>query len=609
MAVYKEGAFPFNWFSTSYLVYESATPLGTGKAAVQVTAAVAQDSTTVRVSFSEEMKLVDPGNSDDALNPSNYVFTVTGGVGITASSVSVHQASPTIVDVTTSEMTDGADYNVQVVNAESVGDAPVDPAYDDQDFTGIGVDPTVSSATPQDEQTVRVQFSEPMKADTELTKASNYVFSGPTSLSADTVSVVTSSSVDISLTTEMRDGGAYNVAVSNVRDAAENPLGTPDDADFTGLGVHPELGSASSAGPYEVVVVFSEAVKTVQATNPSNYDIEHELGSHMTIDSVSQYGDDWTYKIETTDEQLSGEYTVTATAIEDLAGNAVEPPNNTATFEGLPYTPPLLTLYPEDETEDVSPRTWVRAHAVDIEENFAGIDVTTWWLTVSYEDELGNTVTRDALLDGVIQAGFEGYFDGDALSTDGITLYIRPMEHYWLPDTEITIRSYVRDLQAIEVESIRQVSFRTGPAVCFEDSVPSPVSMETTIVAGFPNYPKTDLLRSRLMLHCTNSKVLQVQARTVMYLGAVSDLRPILAFNDVFNFSWVDNIRLCDRKNIISIYNDMRKYRQTLYDALSELPFSPAALTLLKTYVTSSSPIHVVNATAAIVVLGAILES
>ena len=216
-----------------------------------VVGAVALSSTEVQVTFSEEMKHTNPLSSDDSLYPANYVFT--GSAAITAQSVALSQADPTIVVVTTNEMTLGASYDVQVNDVESIVGAVLSATGNTASFTGIGIGPRVSDATASI-FSVRVVFDSAM-SDSGLTEAANYVFGGPTTLDVDAVSKVDSTQVNITFLGEMVNGLVYTITVENVMDEADNVI-------------DPAHNEGSFIGIAEEVVEEEVAEEAAEAAEP-----------------------------------------------------------------------------------------------------------------------------------------------------------------------------------------------------------------------------------------------------------------------------------------------------------------------------------------------------
>ena len=102
-----------------------------------LTSAVAPSHKYVDIVYDRAVKHVSAGNSDDALNPSNYNFSVVSGASITAISVEYKTGtSDQEFRILTDAQTDGATYTVNVDNVESTGNQPIAPPNDEATFSG-----------------------------------------------------------------------------------------------------------------------------------------------------------------------------------------------------------------------------------------------------------------------------------------------------------------------------------------------------------------------------------------------------------------------------------------------------------------------------------------
>lgn len=675
----KDGGFPFAWYSEDH-TYDGAFPKGAGKALPSVTGAVAINSTTVRVTFSEEMKHVSPGNSDDALNPSNYDFS---GVGtpLTATSVSLFQADPTVVDVTVNEMTDSGSYLVTVENVESLAGQVVDPDNDDAAFTGIGIQPQVSSAAALSGSLIQVIFNESMKNDAELNDPTNYQFTGPTSITATGVTVISPTEVRVDVTGDMLHGGLYTVEVSDVSDLANNPIDPAHDtADFSGISDLPKLLSAVAETPDSVKLTFSKEVQEAFAEDVTHYAVE--TPGHVLLEVIAATKlTATTVELETAEQDSGQNYTVfvcrslrfdppppytapvssdrsktvlgattgdtgtlkrytsgpphywsidpdadndefdvvevvsvqtgtgtgttdgASTTLKDLAGNPIDADNNTADFVGVGISPPEIEFIPEDETQNVPIRVFLQVNMYDDSEEFTGVDPATAWIKLQFEAN-GKTYDIYAVKDGQIQDDFEGFMTGSGTDPTGVTFHIRPATHLWNEETRYDITAYIHDNEINY--TTRQSHFITDAAVCFEDLDSEVASDLDTKLAQDLGYTNVDKLRKILMKEATTATAQLVRTRTLLFLAAMTDLRTLVTGG--FDLVLVEDVRLCDRRSILEIHEKLLPYRAIIEAAIQEVPrLTSESRQMLKKYLDSNSPVYVVNATAAIIVLTAFL--
>lgn len=609
MAVYREGAFPFNWFSSSTPVFDTATPLGKGSSAPQVTAAVAQDSHTVRVAFSEEMLHVNPANTDDSLNPTNYIFTSGTGAPVSASSVALFQASPTIVDITLgSEMTNGATYNVQVQRVKNLRGQPIDPDYDNQDFTGIGIAPRVLSASAPSSVTIRVVFNEAMLNTAQLRDPSRYSFSGPTAIAASTVTIINSTTVEVGITGEMRTGGAYDVIVgppyTGIEDAGWNELDPAHHtASFTGVGIAPQLSNVIGVDPTTLDVDFSENVQQTAAETPGNYAIT-VIGGPGTVAVITATKITATrVRLVTATQGIGVHYLMTVTNVPDLAGNPIDPLHNTDDFYGVGMTPPSVIVHPAHGTVDMPVRNLISVHMYDSSLGLAGINQSKCWVRVRYQLDDGTNVDLYAVENGAIANGFVGSISGDPLSADGVTFSFKP-ERNWPDLKPISLWAYAEDMEgAGATASPSPTIITTAVSECFEDTEQDALPIETTLMSRMAP-PNIDQLRRLLLGVCSKSSDQRIQARTLLYLATLTELKTLVASG--FNYDWV-NVKLCDRTPILTIHALLRRHHKVFAAAIQELAVTKEARELLDKNRQSNSSIYVVNSAAVVVVLAALL--
>ena len=90
--------------------------------------------------------------------------------------------------------------------------------------------------------------------------------------------------------------------------------------------VPPELLNASLTSSTSLVLNFSEVLNTNSAQNSSNYSITNGINVSSAVLAGTQV-------MLTTSTHISGSYTVTVNNVTDLAGNVVDPSNNTAVYD------------------------------------------------------------------------------------------------------------------------------------------------------------------------------------------------------------------------------------------------------------------------------------
>lgn len=593
----------------------------------KVTGAVVIDSFTFHVTFDQEMKHVSASNPDDALNPSNYSISVTNGVPLLIQSVSyVSGSGGKKFEIKTTEQTSDALYTVYVNNAESVAHGMVvDPNNNSAAFTGFGERPSVESATADSATQITVIFDELMTHDTALETGSNYNISGPTTVTVNSVVATddtNKTSCACQLAGEMTTGATYTVEISNVRDLAGNViLGPPDNqAFFTGIGDNPRLNSTATVVPggHECKIVFSELMGS-SALDKDNYTIvgssegplnfqEKDPGSGIYIENVD---DEFTYALYTERQAPGEQYTITVLpdAIFDLYNNPVTAPYNEATFTGAGFSPPDVSMNPDDGSTDIEVRRKLLITAKDPTEEFTGINTNTWWTRLSFLREgTSNETIQYAIKDGQIQAGFEGgVYEGDPMDPDkGLTLWIRPLSGKWQELTTYKVETYVEDKEQVPNQNLLIGTFRTGAATCFEDKASDPTDTDLLLMNQLP-YSNCEELRNILMRAATTSGSNLVGVRTIMHLACATDLKTILAGR--FDFALVEEIKLCDRLPVLDVYREVTKHSKTIGAALEELPLTSAGKNLIQQQLRSNSAVYVVSAVALIVLLCALLST
>lgn len=565
-----------------------------------LTSATALTITTVRVSYDMEVYHVNASNSNDALNPSNYVFTGSGEP-VAAVSVALNQASPTIVDITLDgEMTGGATYRVTVSNVENLTGEEIEAPDNFKDFTGLGIRPEVTGAAATDSLTVRITFNEDMKNNVDLTDIANYSFTG--GLAASAVVRINSTMVDVTVN-EMTDSASYTVTVTNVVDLGGNEIAvSPDNqAVFSGIGIAPQLSpTVVPIDAYSFYIDYTETVKVSEATDAANYDITPPLGT-ITPTQVTGVR----YKIATSAEQgLGVPYTITVTDVHDMADNLIDPANDSASWQGFSPTRPLLYVHPEDESE-IYPRQQITVQAVDRDPGASGVDLSTWniWLTLVLDDGLQRIY--HVLQSGVANTNeFEVSWTGDVDdATDGIYVHFLPKSGHWEPNARYKIDSNVQDNDA--TSSSEQWNLDIMALRCFEDILPSAESIDSLLLQEITAYPYSEQLRQLMLQACTESGTNVVRTRTLLWVAALTDIQTLVA--DKYDTSVLEDITICDAERITLIYQKLQRNGALLRASLEEVRGILGTINIgpIENYLQSASQVYAVSAAAALVILAA----
>jgi hypothetical protein len=296
-----------------------------------VASATAASYSAINVLFSEDML------NDGALTTTtNYV--ITGSTALTVSLVT--RLSATTVQLTVSTMLNLGSYIVTVSNVRDLVGNIIDPAHNAASFTGSAAAPQLSSATASDYNTVRLTFDTSMANNAALISTANYIFAGVTTLTASAVTRINATTVDVDTTEEMRNGGSYTVTVSNVTDLGGNVI-DPIHAQtsFTGVGVLPQVASASAIDATHIDVVFDEAMTNNAALVATTNYVITGVATPATVGAVRQNAT--TVRIESI-FVVPGAYTVTVSNVTDLVGNVIDPAHDAANFN-IALTRPEVT--------------------------------------------------------------------------------------------------------------------------------------------------------------------------------------------------------------------------------------------------------------------------
>ncbi len=249
--------------------------------------------------------------------------------------------------------------------------------------TGGGNDttpPTLASASGSaGASAVTVNFSEAVA--TGASTASNYsvyVTSSPSTTIGVTSASANGSTVTLTLASALAAGTGYTVKVSNVQDAAGNPIAANSTVAFStsgGSGGGFQVAGMFQFGPKQVAVAFSDKVNASQATTASNYTLTPQGGAAaVTVQSVTLQENGQTAILNTASNlPLSATYGVAVSGVTSQGGTALgsggpstvttsstpvtgiaDIQANTATYNGQTVTVIGQVYYPQPSTGTVT---------------------------------------------------------------------------------------------------------------------------------------------------------------------------------------------------------------------------------------------------------------
>lgn len=306
--------------------------------APQVLEAFAKDDVTVILRFSEPL-------ADDAVKAINYSITDPEGNALPVveaefnefktqiTLTTLPQASFTYTIALGDDVTDRSDNKVDPDTTNFEGKSSEDPPFVASAIALNNPDPLLGD--------VLVVFSQDM----EQTAAENTAYYSIANPDLEIQSATLKDGNTVVLTTPSHQDVEYTLKVNNLRSKNGNKLLDPErsTATFNGLPEEdidpPQLQSLAVLTNTTLLVSFSEAVEDA-AGDASKYTITDESGKVLAVTSAALN----TFKTQatlTTSEQIDGiEYTLVVRNVADLAGNNIDPDNDSAIFIGLATTPP-----------------------------------------------------------------------------------------------------------------------------------------------------------------------------------------------------------------------------------------------------------------------------
>jgi len=315
------------WFDEVRLnvTYDSTPPL--------VISAASPTDRSVDVVFDET---VDKASAETAAN-----YSIDPAIDITTAAL---QADGKTVRLTTDVQTRGTDYTVSVNNLQDIS-ANAMTGVDSAVFTGVDTTPpAVVSAVPSTDKTVDVKFSEPVEI-SDANTVSNYEVT-PALVLTDAVLQADGQTVRLTTGTQTL-GTDYLVAVTGVRDLANNAISGSNTAVFTGIdSTPPQVVSTATVNDTTVSVSFNELLDAATSQNVANYSVSPSLA----VNTAVLQPDGKTVHFTTARQSWQTTYTVTVSAVTDTSGNVIDGGNN-ATFSGTDTSPPEVTsATPVDDT-------------------------------------------------------------------------------------------------------------------------------------------------------------------------------------------------------------------------------------------------------------------
>ena len=173
------------------------------------------DPNKIRITFDRGML-----KDSKLTNVLNYIITPTGvGAPLYYNEiVPENVVYPTCIDVLTTEMTNGVNYQCRIISG--IGNngptdpegTPIDPASDTYSFVGVGVKPTIAAVQAISQNRVDVIFSENMEDNTAIRDKTNYTFDKGLNV-LDILEVVDNT---VKLVTSDQDSGElYTLTIAN----------------------------------------------------------------------------------------------------------------------------------------------------------------------------------------------------------------------------------------------------------------------------------------------------------------------------------------------------------------------------------------------------------
>lgn len=296
--------------------------------------AVLNSTTSLRLSFSEQL------NSSAAQNISNY--TINNGIAITSASVSGSQ-----VTLTTSAHSSG-NYVVTVNNVTDLAGNVINPNQNTAAYNytpGDVTPPNLLGAVLNNPTSLTLNFSEQLNS-SAAQNINNYTINNGISVTAASIN-----GLQVTLTTTAHTSGNYIVTVNNVTDLAGNVINPSNNSASYNYSIvdvtPPQVVSAAIIDSVKLNVYFSENLDPNTAQNINNYNIAgiNITGAILNSNIVTL----------STSVHSNGTYTVIVNNVKDIAGNIIDPQQNSAIYEYIPSVPGQMKLPVSGVLESVVP--------------------------------------------------------------------------------------------------------------------------------------------------------------------------------------------------------------------------------------------------------------
>lgn len=195
------------------------------------------------------------------------------------------------------------------------------------------------------DNTIRVNFDQPMRGDAAFYNVLNWTVSGHTVVSVS--SSLGMSVALLQLDSEMRTGMAIDVLVENVNNEYAEPIGVSNTASFSGAGVSPRIDSVIVADSKTLSVVFSEDLTESAALQIiTNYNFIAPIGATAITATAATVFNPVTITLNLNVEMTDGAtyiLQINASEFVDLAGNAVDTTDNSFEFVGVGSPPEMAS--------------------------------------------------------------------------------------------------------------------------------------------------------------------------------------------------------------------------------------------------------------------------